>query len=37
MPIRAAPQQTLEEVYALFPRVKERREQIAGSCRSPNC
>lgn len=28
---RAATHQTLEEVYALFPRVKERRKQIAGT------
>ncbi len=28
---RAATQTTLEEVYALFPRVKERRKQIAGT------
>ena len=28
---RAATYQTLEEVYALFPRVKERRKQIAGT------
>ncbi|GAC1444217.1 MAG: ABC transporter ATP-binding protein [Vulcanimicrobiaceae bacterium] len=28
---RAATLQTLEEVYALFPRVKERRKQIAGT------